>query len=978
MPRPSRVKLGLWGLAIGVVLLVAGVVVWWSNRPPDPKLLDEARIALEQGRSTDTLRLANTYLQKSPHSAAALLYAALAEERLEQPDLALRYLEEIPSDDASEEALDAALLAGKFYLAKGYARDAELNYRRVLKNRPQDVAANRQMMFLLSTEGRRWESRPYLLQLVTKQVNTVEELILLSDLWPDYELRAELNRYRQSRPQDPLPLLGLARLEAHRQEIEHARDMLEQVVKSYPELTEAHAWLGWTLLQTREGSEQLADWEINLPPTASDHPMIWLVRGMGAEQLGQEQASARCFWEALRRDPNYELAAIRLAHALAAVQQAESASIVRQRSELLLELGVTLKLLYSEKQFKVGTLREIAKKMESLGRLREAWAWYHLIATQDTAPEWAIEEARRLDAILSDPKAHSRAEALPDLGIDLASYPLPQWPKADRLAAASAKGDSSNTRFVDLADAAGIDFVYFNGDLPGQPRVLGDVGGGVGVLDYDGDFWPDIYFTQGADWPVNTASLAHRDRLFRNLGNGKFEDVTEAAGLGDNAYSQGVSIGDFDNDGFPDLYLGNCGTNRLYHNNGDGTFTDISSSAGVTSSDWTTSCLLADLSGDGLPDLFDVNYLADDALIRNCAPRECAPYLFPGQQDRLLLNRGDGTFRDVTTVAGINGQNGKGLGIVAADFAGTGRLSLFIANDTTPNFYYANASASDNPVPLFSESGIPLGLAHDRNGLAQACMGIAVDDANGDGFLELYVTNYYNESNTLYVPEIPGEAYSDRTTEFGLRPGSLKMLGFGTQFIDGDLDGWPDVILTNGHVHDKTKNGIPYEMPAQYYRNLAGKSFEELLPESLGEFFLERRLGRGLARIDWNCDGREDVVISHIGSPAALLTNETVPCGHFLTLQLRGVACSRDAIGAICELQVGPRKLTRQLTAGDGYQASNQRQLVFGIGEATNIDKLTIRWPGGKTQTYTNLAIDTEYIAIEGREALVARVPPIR
>ncbi|MFN0017526.1 MAG: FG-GAP-like repeat-containing protein [Pirellulaceae bacterium] len=957
--------------------LLLALVVWWSRLPPDPKILEEARRALDQRRPADALQLATNYLRKAPQSVTARLYAAKAAESLGQREQALEFLQPIPAEDSSEEATQAAQLAGKLYLAQGRAWTAEQSYRRVVQHRPRDVDANRQMVVLLTIEGRRWESRPFLLELVSQQQDTLEELIVLGDIWPDYEFRAELDRLRNAQPRDPLPYLGLARMAAHKQETIEARLMLQRVIAEYPDLVEAHAWLGWTLVQDREGPVALGKWEKELPVAAADHPMIWLVRGMGAEHLGQREAAARCFGEALRLDPNYDLAASRLSHALSAVGQTEAAKVVGRRSDLLLELAARLKLIYSEKQHDVETFRLIARKMESLGRLREAWAWYQLVAAQDPKQAETVADAERLQDRLKSGPFLSLAEAQPDLKLDVARYPLPKWPDADRPAVAYVRsGSSASIRFVDSAAATGIDFTYFNGDLPGQPRVLGDVGGGVGILDYDGDSWPDIYFTQGADWPIHAASTMHRDRLFRNLGNGKFEDVTEFAGLGDNTYSHGVSIGDFDNDGFPDLYLGNCGMNRLYHNNGDGTFTDNSSRAGIVSNDWTTSCLIADLSGDGWPDLFDVNYLGGDALTRSCAPRECGPYLFPGQQDRLLLSNGDGTFSDVTGSAGIQGKDGKGLGIVAADFAAAGRLSLFIANDTTPNFFYENVAPSGKTAPLFSENGIPSGLAHDRNGFAQACMGVAADDANGDGFLELFVTNFYNESNTFYLPEIPGKSYSDQTAEFGLREGSLQMLGFGTQFIDGELDGWPDLILTNGHVHHRPKEGIPYEMRPQYYQNLAGKSFEELLPESLGQFFSQKRLGRGLARIDWNRDGREDVVISHIDSPAALLTNQTTPCGHFLVLQLRGVQGSRDAIGTICELQAGQRKLTRQLTAGDGYLASNQRQLVFGIGEATHIDKLSIRWPGGATQTYTNLAVDAEYIAIEGREALVTRVPP--
>ena len=984
MPLPGRVNWGRWGLAIGLVLLVVGALVWWRYRPPDPKLLEEARLALDQGRSTDTLRLANIYLQRAPRSAAARLFAALAEERLQQPELALKYLQEISREDTSEEALEAALLSGRLYLAKGYVRDAEQSYRRVIEHRPQDVVANRQMMFLLSLEGRRWESRPYLLELVTQQVNTLEELILLGDLWPDYELRDELDRFRLSRPQDPLPLLGLARMDAHRQEFLKARDMLEQVVKSYPDLVEAHAWLGWTRVHDPADASQLAPWEAALPAAANEHPMIWLVRGLGAEQAGQREAAARCFWESLKRDPNYELAAYQLARELAALGREKEAALLRRRTEALYELAALLKRVHRVRN-QLATLpegaallREVAESMEKLGRKREAWAWYQQLATLKPSDPSVAKAIKRLENELVRGPSLSLAEAEPDLQFDFSRYPLPVWPQDKPTNVAEKSSSTAVVRFFDSAPTAGIDFTYFNGDQSADARLLGTTGGGVAVLDYDGDGWPDIYFTQGSTWPIDTGSGLYRDRLYRNLGNGKFEDVTEQTGLGDTHYSQGIAAGDFDNDGFPDLYLANVGANRLYHNNGDGTFTDISAQAGITQQVWTTSCLIADLNGDGWPDLYDVNYLEEESLTRRCGDGPCPPHIFPAQDDCLLLSDGSGKFQDVTKAAGITGSRGKGLGIVAADFAASGKLSLFVANDGTPNFFYESVTSPGEAIPRFAENGVLSGLAFDRVGTYQACMGVAADDATGSGFIDLFVTNFYNESNTLYVPETPGKFYRDLTAEFGLQKVGQSTLGFGAQFIDGELDGWPDLILTNGHVQDFTKKGTPFQMRAQYYRNLQGKSFEELFSQTLGPFFDRKSLGRGMARLDWNRDGREEVVISHTGSPAALLTNETTPCGHYLTLQLRGVTSSRDAIGAICELQVGKRKLTRQLTAGDGYQASNQRQLVFGLGEATHIDKLSIRWPSGTTQTYTNVAVDTEYTAVEGREALAPRLPPSR
>ena len=386
MPLPARWNWGRLGLGLAVALLILATIAWWIQRPPDPKILEEARNALHQQHPTEALRLANSYLRRAPHSVAARLCAAQAEENLDQPELALKFLQDIPESDTSPEAMEAVLLAGKLYLAKGFAREAERSYRRVLRHRPQDVVANRQMMFLLTIEGRRWESRPYLLELVSQRVNTLEELILLGDLWPDYEMKAELDRFRLSRPQDPLPLLGLARINLHRQETASARDMLEQVIKSYPDLTEAHAWLGWTLVQDPANTGRLAAWEAALPPAANDHPMIWLVRGLGAEQAGQREAAARCFAAALERDPNYEIAAYQLARELSVLGREEEAEILRRRTEALYELAALLKRVHvvrnqlSMLPNGVALLREVAESMEKLGRLREAWAWFQLIA----------------------------------------------------------------------------------------------------------------------------------------------------------------------------------------------------------------------------------------------------------------------------------------------------------------------------------------------------------------------------------------------------------------------------------------------------------------------------------------------------------------------------------------------------------------------------------------------------------------------
>ncbi|MGH7137486.1 MAG: CRTAC1 family protein, partial [Pirellulales bacterium] len=394
----------------------------------------------------------------------------------------------------------------------------------------------------------------------------------------------------------------------------------------------------------------------------------------------------------------------------------------------------------------------------------------------------------------------------------------------------------------------------------------------------------------------------------------------------------------------------------------------------LSSDAWTTSCLMADLNGDGLADLYDVNYVTGEGVFeRTCdsagQPRVCQPSRFSPQLDRCWLNLGDGRFADRSAESGVDVAGGNGLGIVAADFQGTGRLSLFVANDQDANFYFINHGAAADGSPQFVESALLAGLAFDGQGKAQACMGVAAGDANGDGRLDLFVTNFYQEPNTLYLQH-SAELFDDATAAAGLREPSYELLGFGTQFVDAELDGWPDLVVVNGHIDDFRQVGSPYWMRPQYFRNLGGR-FVEIEGPQLGPFFTEPGLGRGLARLDFNRDGREDFVVSRLDMPAALVANNTPDAGHFLALRLVGTSSARDAIGTRVTVSVADKSWTRQLAAGDGYMASNQRQVVFGLGRTDRIDRLIVDWPGGTHQEWRQLTVDRETIAVEGREELV-------
>ncbi|MBC8352672.1 MAG: CRTAC1 family protein [Planctomycetes bacterium] len=521
-------------------------------------------------------------------------------------------------------------------------------------------------------------------------------------------------------------------------------------------------------------------------------------------------------------------------------------------------------------------------------------------------------------------------------------------------------GDSADTtdsiRFTTVTKEAGVEFTYYGGPSP-EHYMTEQNGGGVALLDFDADGQLDIFFSNGSHFarPAEQQSATHQ--LYRAMGQLTYAEVSATAGLDEFGFGMGCAAGDYDNDGFVDLFLARYGTNRLWHNNGDGTFTEVSASSGLMDDRWGTSAAWADLDGDGNLDLYIVNYVEwspDDppCHTQHQTPIQisCGPIGRPGQPDVLHHNLGDGTFRDVSEMSGIVRAESKGLGLAVADFDADGLLDIYVANDTTENYLFRNQGEM-----RFEEVGISNGVAVGSEGLAHSGMGVACGDMNNDGRFDLLVTNFDNQVNDLYQNLGP-TGFLSVNQSFGLNPISRPMLGFGAVFSDFDRDGYLDMFVANGHVWDLTalKMSYAYAMPPQLVRNLNAQRLTDV-SASAGSYFQEDRLGRGVAVGDLDGDGDEDLVVTHLETPVELLRNDSEEFNGSCRLRLVGTSSSRQPLGCRVDVVIGEQRRTYWIPSGGSFQSASDTQLSIVSGQVGIIDDVTVHWPGQTAETWRDM-----------------------
>jgi hypothetical protein len=566
--------------------------------------------------------------------------------------------------------------------------------------------------------------------------------------------------------------------------------------------------------------------------------------------------------------------------------------------------------------------------------------------------------------------------------------------------------------FQDMTLGSGVDFTYRNGEEAGHFAILESLGGGVALLDYDGDGLLDVFVTGGGGFD-RTAEEFARDpsrpprirgapsKLYRNLGGWKFQDVTAAAGLDQPlVYSHGCAVADYDRDGWPDLLVTGWDRLVLYHNEPDGKggrrFVDVTQRAGLTESLWSTSAAWGDLDGDGYPDLYVCHYL-DWSFRRHpscpgerpSVPRDvCAPSNFKALPHRLYRNNGNGTFTDVSAAAGLRhgtSADGRGLGVLLADVNADGRPDVYAVNDQEDNLLYVNRSS---PGRLrFEEKGVESGVARDDQGSATGSMGVDAADYDGSGRPSLWVTNFEMERHALYRNEGAG-SFVYRSQLAGVAALGEHYVGFGTGFLDLDGDGWEDLVVVNGHVLRYPGRNPRRQRPV-LLRNEGNGRFREVSAAG-GPYFRTDHLGRGLAVGDLDNDGQADLVVSHLNEPVVLLRGRSPLAGasglsaplarasglsatpdagrHWLGVQLVGKG-HRDVVGARVEVEVGGRRLTRFAKGGGSYLSSGDRRLLFGLGPARQVALLRVVWPWGQEQSWQGLAVDRYWRLVEGEPA---------
>ena len=947
---------------VGVALLVVGGIiglglVWNAARPPED--FSSIRSAMDDRRFAEAEAGLHARLARSSDDELALMLLGVLQALTGRDPAARQTFERI--NGPGPVWTQAQTHLGEIAMRSHQLAEAETTFRAVADRDPAAVDARRRLVYIATLTARPTEAQAVLRELIQLDPS-IRHLITLTGLEaPETENRLEetdLDTYLRVTPADPIlrRARGLAafragRLAEARPDLEFAAHALDDDPVGRIDLAECQVAAG--------DLDQVAE-SLGAEPTVNPRLRArwWLVRAQLAKarnQPDQELADAR---QALAAHPDDRAALYRVGQLLSQAGQATEAAELLARSEAIRARDLAL-VLELDRCIRGGVDADLYDHIADLcresGMIVEARAWY--------------EEVIRLDPIRTSAQASlARLKSLPD-------PPLPPHrltrksasPIRPETAAAPRTDSAGVVALEDIADRSGLSFTY--NPHPSGNLFLGDtMGGGVGLIDFDEDGFLDVYLVGGCPLPIPEGHDFTPNKLFRNRRDGTFEDVTDRANVAGHGYGMGCAVADFDNDGHDDLYV--TGLNRaiLYRNRGDGTFEDVTERAGVGTDRWSTAAGFADLDGDGDLDLVVVTYVhADPAQVPECfdptgRPFHCPPGQFTPQFDLLFRNNGDGTFTDVSHDAGLEVPGGLGLGLALADFDADGKLDLFVANDAAPNFFFRNLGDLK-----FEELGVASGMAYDGSGRATASMGVVAEDLDGDALIDLLHVNFLNEPVTL-LRNLGSGLFDDITTAAGLDTTGRSGTGFGAVAFDLENDGLLDLFIANGHVDDRPWANHPMAQRPHLFRARNPGHFA-LAPPATSPYLGRTLVGRGAAGGDLDNDGRTDLVVIHRDAPVALLRNSTPNPGHWVQFRLVGGDRSgRTPVGARVTCRAGKTSTTRWLVTGTSYLAAQELRIPFGLGSASGVDHLEIRWPSGVVESWSQLVADQIYEIREGHK----------
>jgi tetratricopeptide (TPR) repeat protein len=990
--RPSLTTLGI---VLGLLLPQVGC----NKRPSDPtpeelsrrqqlresielsrsktpqERLAAAQAFLAQGNVVEAQKELRPLLISQPDDPQVLLCEAKCRAAAGDKLGAAELLESITQADAGLRS-EAGFLAARWYMDMNRYDAAEAQLQRLVELQGDAREPHRQLAMLLNHQGRRIEAAQHL-RILARNGDISEKELYAMNTYGDPFIDATIPQPDFSREVTPAALAEAKRLRAEG-ELEASLRWIERLSESFPQSAPIAAFQG-RVYADLQMDEQLSQWVATTPAGIDREPEYWFALGSYLQRLGRHGEAVRCFGEAVSRDETDRFSCLALARSLLLLGKHEEAERVRERFAWLEEAANIARKIGVQS----GTgeeLHRMASLLEQLGRPWEAIAWRQIALRTHGATEQQRRQLREQRERLKAAPPPPSDELLRTCGIDLNHWPVPELDALrlretpGEIAAVNNPDEFGKIELRNVAAEVGLSFQYDNGDDPGDDAQLLHqlTGGGIGVIDFDLDGWPDLYMTQGGGDAFD-ATGSHPNELYRNLAGKQWISVTQQTETGDRGYGQGVAVADLNQDGFADLVVANIGVNVLYWNNGDGSFRR-QPLADNGAGDWTCSIACGDLSGDQLPEIVEINYIDDPAALTNpCTPDrdECNPSGFRPARDHVWTLAADSQLRSWPGCTGMDEQPNYGFAGVIANIDAKQGNDLYIANDTGHNHYWISQPAGDSGAHSLVEVAQLYGCASGLLGQRQGCMGVAYGDFDRNGTLDLHVTNFWNQPADLYL-QGPSGLFTNASASRGLYEATRLTVGWGTIAVDLDRDGWLDLPVLNGHLADQRSRGRPYQMQPQLFRGGA-KGFQWIPPASLsGDFWSTPALGRMMASLDWNRDGKPDLVTNHLDLPVALLENRTA-AGNHAQIELVGTLSERDAIGATVTVSAGGQTWTAWCAGGDGLLCSHEPTLDFGIGAARSIDWLEVHWPAGTSQRLANLAANTRYLIIEGDSEIAVR-----